>query len=93
MCVRYSCVRIECVARYGTGAEGHPKPSTQAAPICSPCQWPHVLHYETPDDLLASARALMANATWRHEISRAQKAFFRRCEYRRRGEGAEERAQ
>ena len=40
-------------------------------------QWPHLLYYDTPADLMHTARALMANASWRHEVSARQKEFFR----------------
>ena len=41
-------------------------------------QWPHIRYYDSPEDLMATIDALLANATLREETSAAQKAFFAR---------------
>ena len=38
--------------------------------------WPHITTFESPDELIPLAHALLANATRRHEISRGMKRFF-----------------
>ena len=40
-------------------------------------QWPHISYFDTPDELHATARALIANASRRREISARMKDFFR----------------
>ena len=40
-------------------------------------QWPHISYFDTPAELHATARALIANASRRREISARMKDFFR----------------
>jgi hypothetical protein len=49
-------------------------------PRCCPrrrYQWPHITYFDTPAELHAIARALLANSSRRHEISRRMRTFFR----------------
>jgi len=39
-------------------------------------QWPHIGYFNTPDELHAMSRALLRNATRRHEISSAMRRYF-----------------
>lgn len=41
-------------------------------------QWPHILYYDTPEQLIERIDTLLRNASLRREISAAQKAFFAR---------------
>jgi hypothetical protein len=41
-------------------------------------QWPHIVTYNTPEELVSTVGALLANASRRRETSAAQKAFFDR---------------
>ena len=41
-------------------------------------QWPHIVYYDTPEQLVERIETLLRNATLRREISAAQKAFFAR---------------
>ena len=42
-----------------------------------PYAWPHITTFDSTDELIPIAHALMANASRRHEISRGMKDFFK----------------